>query len=97
MNFEQVFQKASVACFSGGRRSEDHLIEVTEMIAYSRQPGPRRRSVKCVGLPPGLSLDVCWRRVQTISCNQASRVRAEQEPVGYRVCCFGGILEYTSL
>lgn len=49
MNFEQVFQKASVAC---GRRSEDHFIGVAEMIPYSRQLGLRRRNVKCVGLTP---------------------------------------------
>jgi hypothetical protein len=52
MNFEQVFQKVSVACFNRGRRSEDHFIEITEMIASSRQLGPRRRNVKCVGVTP---------------------------------------------
>lgn len=58
MNFEQVFQKASVACFNGGRRSEDHFIKVTEMIPYSRQLGPRRRNVDCIGVTPGLSDDL---------------------------------------
>ena len=50
MNFERVLRNASVACFNSSRRSEDHSIEVTEMIPYSRQLGPRRRNVKCVGV-----------------------------------------------
>ncbi len=45
MNLAQVFQNASVACFNSGRRSEDHFIEVTEMIPYSRQLRLRKRNV----------------------------------------------------
>jgi hypothetical protein len=30
MDFGQVLQKASVARFNGGQRSEDHFVEVTE-------------------------------------------------------------------
>jgi hypothetical protein len=55
MDFEQVFQKASVACCNSGRRGEDHFIEVTEMIPYSRQRRPKRRNVKCVGVTPILT------------------------------------------
>jgi hypothetical protein len=52
MDFGQVLQKASLACFNSSRRSEDHFIEVTEMIPYSRQLGPRGRNVKWVGGTP---------------------------------------------
>ena len=31
-NFEQVLQKAKVACFNSGQRLEDHFVDVTEMV-----------------------------------------------------------------
>ena len=31
-NFEQVIQKARVACFNSGQRIEDHFVDVTEMV-----------------------------------------------------------------
>jgi hypothetical protein len=45
MNFEQVFEKASVVRFNGGQRSEDHLIAFTEIITHSRRFAPRRENV----------------------------------------------------
>jgi hypothetical protein len=58
MNFEQVFQRASVVCFNCGRRSEDHFIEVAEMIPYRRQLGPRRQNVKWVGVSPAFAVAI---------------------------------------
>jgi hypothetical protein len=54
MNFEQVLQKASVACFNSGQRIEDHFGDVDEMVLRSRQLGPRRRNVKHAGLTHGI-------------------------------------------
>jgi hypothetical protein len=48
MDFGQVIQKASVAWFNSGQRAEDRFVDVTEMVARSRQLGARRRN--CVGL-----------------------------------------------
>jgi DNA-damage-inducible protein D len=31
-NFEQVVQKARIACFDSAHRVEDHFVEITEMI-----------------------------------------------------------------
>ena len=31
-NFEQVVQKARVACFNSGQRVDDHFVDITEMI-----------------------------------------------------------------
>lgn len=31
-NFEQVIQKARLACFNSGQRGEDHFVDVTEMV-----------------------------------------------------------------
>lgn len=55
MDAGQVIQKTSGACFNSGQHSEDHFVGVLEMIPCSRQLGPGRRNVKCVGLPPVLS------------------------------------------
>jgi len=32
-NFEQVVQKARMACFNSGQRVEDHFVDITEMVA----------------------------------------------------------------
>jgi len=48
MDFGQILQKTSVACFNSGQRSEDHFVDATEMIPRSSQLGPRRRNVKYV-------------------------------------------------
>ncbi len=39
-NFEQVIQKARMACFNSGQRIEDHFVEVTDMIEIGK--GGRR-------------------------------------------------------
>jgi DNA-damage-inducible protein D len=39
-NFEQVIQKARMACFNSGHRVEDHFVEITEMIEIGK--GGRR-------------------------------------------------------
>lgn len=39
-NFEQVIQKARMACFNSGERIEDHFVEITEMIEIGK--GGRR-------------------------------------------------------
>ena len=31
-NFEQVIQKARLACFNSGQKVEDHFVDVTEMV-----------------------------------------------------------------
>ena len=31
-NFEQVVQKARVACFNSGQRGEDHFVDINEMV-----------------------------------------------------------------
>ena len=31
-NFEQVLQKAKMACFNSGHRIEDHFVDITEMV-----------------------------------------------------------------
>ena len=35
-NFEQVVQKARMACFNGGQRIEDHFVDITEMIKIGK-------------------------------------------------------------
>lgn len=35
-NFEQVVQKARMACFNGGQRIEDHFVDITEMIEIGK-------------------------------------------------------------
>ena len=35
-NFEQVIQKARLACFNSGQRVEDHFVDVTEMIEIGK-------------------------------------------------------------
>lgn len=35
-NFEQVIQKARMACFNSGQRIEDHFVDVTEMIEIGK-------------------------------------------------------------
>jgi hypothetical protein len=55
MDFGRVLQKASVARCSSGQHSEDHFVEVTEMVPHSRQLRPRRRNVKCVGVTAGFA------------------------------------------
>jgi DNA-damage-inducible protein D len=35
-NFEQVIEKAKIACFNSGQRLEDHFVDVTEMIALGK-------------------------------------------------------------
>ena len=49
-NFEQVLEKARVACFNSGQRLEDHFVDITEMIELGKgaQSGPRECNVKCV-------------------------------------------------
>ena len=44
-NFEQVVQKARMACFNGGQRIEDHFVDITEMIEIGKGG---RREVKSV-------------------------------------------------
>jgi hypothetical protein len=39
MDFGQVIQKASVACFSSGRRSEDHFVDATQMVSHCKPLG----------------------------------------------------------
>ena len=42
-NFEQVIQKARLACFNSGQKVEDHFVDVTELIEIGKggQPVPR--------------------------------------------------------
>ena len=35
-NFEQVIQKARMACFNSGERIEDHFVDITEMIEIGK-------------------------------------------------------------
>lgn len=35
-NFEQVIDKARIACFNSGQRVEDHFVEITEMIEIGK-------------------------------------------------------------
>jgi DNA-damage-inducible protein D len=35
-NFEQVIQKARLACFNSGQRPEDHFVDVTELIEIGK-------------------------------------------------------------
>ncbi len=35
-NFEQVIEKAKVACFNSGQRLEDHFVDITEMIPLAK-------------------------------------------------------------
>ena len=35
-NFEQVVQKARMACFNSGQRIEDHFVDITEMIEIGK-------------------------------------------------------------
>jgi DNA-damage-inducible protein D len=35
-NFEQVIQKARLACFNSGQKVEDHFVDVTEMIEIGK-------------------------------------------------------------
>ncbi|MDP2599407.1 MAG: BRO family protein [Deltaproteobacteria bacterium] len=44
-NFEQVVQKARMACFNCGQRIEDHFVDITEMIEIGKGG---RREVKTV-------------------------------------------------
>ncbi len=44
-NFEQVVQKARMACFNSAQRVEDHFVDVTEMIEIGKG-GQREVSVK---------------------------------------------------
>ena len=37
-NFEQVVQKAKIACFNSGQRIEDHFVDITEMIEIKLRP-----------------------------------------------------------
>jgi len=46
-NFEQVIQKARVACFNSGQRLEDHFVDVNELIEIGKGG---RRPVKTVYL-----------------------------------------------
>ena len=36
-NFEQVVEKARLACFNSGNRVEDHFVEITEMIEIGKE------------------------------------------------------------
>ena len=47
-NFEQVIGKARLACFNSGHRIDDHFVDVTEMISYSKQLEPRYAGTQCV-------------------------------------------------
>ncbi|MGH7595368.1 MAG: DNA damage-inducible protein D [bacterium] len=46
-NFEQVIQKARVACFNSGQRLEDHFIDVNEMVEIG---SGAKRTVKTIYL-----------------------------------------------
>ena len=35
-NFEQVIQKARLACFNSGQKVEDHFVDVTELIEIGK-------------------------------------------------------------
>ena len=35
-NFEQVIDKAKIACFNSGQRIEDHFVDITEMIGIGK-------------------------------------------------------------
>jgi DNA-damage-inducible protein D len=43
-NFEQVIEKARMACFNSGQRVEDHFVDITEMIEIGKG-GQRKISV----------------------------------------------------
>jgi len=36
LNFEQVVQKARMACFNSGQRVEDHFVDITDMIEIGK-------------------------------------------------------------
>ena len=46
-NFEQVIQKARMACFNSGQRIEDHFVDVNEMVEIGRGA---KRAVKTIYL-----------------------------------------------
>jgi len=35
-NFEQVIDKAKIACFNSGHRPDDHFVDITEMIEIGK-------------------------------------------------------------
>src|SRR5438128_2171249 len=35
-NFEQVLEKAKLACFNSGQRLDDHFVDITEMIEIGK-------------------------------------------------------------
>ena len=52
-NFEQVIKKAKTACFNSGQRTEDHFVEITEMIGQSiDKPDSGRRKLLEAMAPP---------------------------------------------
>lgn len=48
-NFEQVIDKATMACFNSGQRPEDHFVDVTEMIEIG---SAAQRPVDCGAVEP---------------------------------------------
>ena len=48
-NFEQVVQKARMACFNSAHRIEDHFVDVTEMIAERQVQNARPTASDAVG------------------------------------------------
>src|SRR3989338_3688110 len=56
-NFEQVVQKARMACFNSGQRIEDHFVDITEMIEIGKGG---QREVKAILL----SRYACYLAIQ---------------------------------
>jgi hypothetical protein len=50
MDFGQVTQKTSVACFNSSQPIADYLVDIAEMAPKNRQLVPGRQNVKCVSL-----------------------------------------------
>ena len=43
-NFEQVIDKAKIACFNSGQRLEDHFVDITELIDIGKGGHPRMKA-----------------------------------------------------
>src|SRR5258708_4580151 len=63
-NFEQVIQKARLACFNAGQRVEDHFVDITDMIPVGKGA---QRPVKT----PLLSRYACSLAIQNAAPSKA--------------------------